>query len=50
MIGRPMILYGASLGGAVAVDFALEHPEVCLKLFGNNFQRASMSETRRRLC
>ncbi|GMH45055.1 hypothetical protein BSKO_13012 [Bryopsis sp. KO-2023] len=27
MIKRPMVLYGSSLGGAVAVDFALEHPE-----------------------
>lgn len=27
MGGRPMALVGASLGGAVALDFALEHPE-----------------------
>jgi len=25
--GRPMLLVGASLGGAVAMDFAVEHPE-----------------------
>ena len=27
-VGRPMVLLGASLGGAVALDFALHHPEV----------------------
>lgn len=37
MIRKPMVLFGASLGGAVAIDFALEHPEVsshvaCLEL------------------
>lgn len=29
-IGRPMALVGASLGGAVAIDFATAHPEACL--------------------
>eukprot|EP00466_Bigelowiella_natans_P007344 jgi/Bigna1/90806/estExt_fgenesh1_pg.C_800009 len=26
-IGKPIVLCGASLGGAVAIDFALEHPD-----------------------
>lgn len=30
--GRPMVLVGASLGGAIAVDFALEYPEAVAKL------------------
>lgn len=30
MIKKPMVLYGSSLGGAVAIDFALEHPEVSI--------------------
>lgn len=25
--GRPMVLVGASLGGAIALDFAIHHPE-----------------------
>lgn len=28
LVRRPMVLVGASLGGAVAMDFALQHPEV----------------------
>jgi pimeloyl-ACP methyl ester carboxylesterase len=32
VVGRPVVLLGASLGGAVAVDFALEHPELVKKL------------------
>jgi alpha-beta hydrolase superfamily lysophospholipase len=27
-IGRPMVLTGTSLGGAIAIDFALAYPEV----------------------
>ena len=27
---RPVIVLGTSVGGAVALDFALHHPEVCL--------------------
>jgi alpha-beta hydrolase superfamily lysophospholipase len=27
-IGRPMVLSGCSLGGAIAIDFALAYPEV----------------------
>ena len=30
--GRPMVLCGASLGGAAAVDFAVAHPEAVAKL------------------
>jgi pimeloyl-ACP methyl ester carboxylesterase len=32
LIQRPMILVGASMGGAVAIDFALSHPELVEKL------------------
>jgi len=32
MIGRPMVLTGSSLGGALAIDFALHHPEAVEKL------------------
>ncbi len=32
LIERPMILVGASMGGAVAIDFALSHPELVEKL------------------
>lgn len=28
VVGRPVVLLGASLGGTVAIDFALEHPEL----------------------
>lgn len=31
-IGRPMVLCGASLGGAAAIDFATNHPEAVEKL------------------
>eukprot|EP00873_Tetraselmis_striata_P045818 jgi/Tetstr1/466082/TSEL_010668.t2 len=31
-VGRPMVLVGASLGGAVAIDFAYEHPEAVSKI------------------
>ena len=30
-IKEPMVLLGASLGGAVALDFAYHHPEVSSK-------------------
>ncbi|MFP4253559.1 MAG: alpha/beta fold hydrolase [Halothece sp.] len=32
LIKRPMILIGASMGGAVAIDFALTYPEIVHKL------------------
>ena len=32
LIGRPVILVGASMGGAAAIDFALTHPEAVAKL------------------
>lgn len=32
MIARPMVLVGASMGGAAAIDFALTYPEVVEKL------------------
>lgn len=32
MGGRPMVLVGASLGGAIALDFAHEFPEAVKKL------------------
>jgi pimeloyl-ACP methyl ester carboxylesterase len=32
LIGRPIILVGASMGGAAAIDFALTYPEVVEKL------------------
>lgn len=32
MEGRPMVLVGASLGGAIALDFAHEFPEAVKKL------------------
>jgi pimeloyl-ACP methyl ester carboxylesterase len=32
LIQQPMILVGASMGGAVAIDFALSHPELVKKL------------------
>lgn len=32
LIGQPMILVGASMGGAAAIDFALTHPEAVAKL------------------
>lgn len=32
MGGRPMVLVGASLGGAIAIDFAHEFPEAVKKL------------------
>lgn len=31
-VGRPMVLCGASLGGAAAIDFATNHPEAVEKL------------------
>ena len=31
---RPMVLGGASLGGGIAMDFAVEHPEVCYRSGG----------------
>lgn len=31
-IGRPMAIVGTSLGGAVAIDFAVAHPEAVDKL------------------
>ena len=31
-IGRPMAIVGTSLGGAVAIDFAVAHPEAVAKL------------------
>jgi pimeloyl-ACP methyl ester carboxylesterase len=31
-IQRPMVLVGSSLGGAIALDFALEYPEAVEKL------------------
>lgn len=30
---RPMVLGGASLGGGIAMDFAVEHPEVCYRFW-----------------
>jgi pimeloyl-ACP methyl ester carboxylesterase len=30
--GRPMVLAGASLGGAIAIDFAYEYPEAVERL------------------
>jgi pimeloyl-ACP methyl ester carboxylesterase len=32
MIQRPMVIVGASMGGATAIDFALNHPEAVAKL------------------
>jgi len=32
LIQRPMVLLGASMGGAVAIDFALTYPEIVQKL------------------
>ncbi|MCO5606169.1 hypothetical protein L7F22_060356 [Adiantum nelumboides] len=37
-INRPMVLVGASLGGAVAIDFTLAHPEAVSKLVLVNAQ------------
>ena len=31
-INRPMVVAGVSLGGAVALDFAVSHPEAVVKL------------------
>ena len=31
-INRPMVVAGVSLGGAVALDFAVSHPEAVEKL------------------
>ena len=31
-IGQPMVVLGTSVGGAVAIDFALHHPEAVAKL------------------
>jgi hypothetical protein len=35
-IGRPMVLTGASLGGAIAIDFAFHYPEVSSEGLGRN--------------
>lgn len=32
LVGQPMILVGASMGGAAAIDFALSHPEAIKQL------------------